>query len=132
MIGLTDRERELAAARGGPATETSLAIGDLALYFDTHPHGAPDVRELRLNVRLADCCRDGSHPMDALKAFADWLGVEVRERYGCHIAQRRFTSGEHAVIIEAHYTPDQDAAHALVREAAENAAEAQPELAVTR
>jgi hypothetical protein len=121
---LTPREKDIAIARGGPATATSLALGELSLYFDTHPRGAPDVRELRLNVRIADL-GDYSDPVAAVASFADWLGVEMHCRNGCYIAMRRFTSGDRSVVIEAHYTPDPAAAH-FERLAAKEAAERKP------
>jgi hypothetical protein len=55
--------------------------------------------------------------MAAVQAIADWLGVELTERYGVHHAQRRFGTGADSIIVEAHFTPDQDRTHALVREA---------------
>jgi hypothetical protein len=131
MIGPTDRERELAVAAQGPGTGMCLALADLELFWENHRDNAPDVRELRMNVRLTDCCGDGDDPMAALEAFADWLGVQVSERYGCHIAQRRFGVGEHTVIIEAHYTPDPDRTHALIRGAVKRR-EAVPEREAAR
>jgi hypothetical protein len=120
MQGPTDRERELAIATQGPGTGICLALAELELYWENHRANAPQVHELRMNVRIAD---EGT-PEDrlaAVRAVADWLGVEVTERYGCVIAQRRFGSGDDAVIIEAHYTPDKDATHALLDERREMA-----------
>jgi hypothetical protein len=105
MIGLTDRERELAAAAQGPATGMCLALADLELFWENHRKDAPGVHELRMNIRIAD---EGS-PEDrigAVQAIADWLGVEKGYRHGCHIAQRRFGSGTDSVVVEAHYTPE--------------------------
>ncbi len=116
MIGLTPHERELAKTIQGPGTGICLALADLELFWENHRAGAPDVHELRMNIRIAD---EGT-PADriaAVKAIADWLGVEVETRYGCHIAQRRFGDGEDSVIIEAHVTPDKDATYALLCEA---------------
>lgn len=128
MQGPTDRERELAIATQGPGTGICLALAELELYWENHRANAPDVHELRMNLVV-----DTGTPEDRLatvEAVADWLGVEVTERYGCHIAQRRFGTGDDAVIIEAHYTPDPTGA-ALERLAAKQSAQAEPELAVT-
>ena len=114
MIGLTDRERELAAAAQGPATGICLALAELELYWENHRKGAPDVHELRLNIRIDP---DAGDRMAAVQAIADWLGVELTERYGVHHAQRRFGTGADSIIVEAHFTPDQDRTHALIRDA---------------
>lgn len=105
MIGLTDRERELAVAQQGPGTGMALALAELELYWENHAKSAPGVHELRMNIRIAG---EGS-PEDrlaAVKAIADWLGVEVHYLNGCHTAQRRFGSSDDSVIVEAHYTPN--------------------------
>jgi hypothetical protein len=116
MIGLTEREKELLLARQGPAAGFGLALAELSMYWDNHPDGAPEMHEPRLNIRIDS---DGT-PEDrlaAVQAIADWLGVKVTERHGVYIAQRRFGTGENSIIIECHFTPDQDRTHALIREA---------------
>lgn len=120
MQRLTDREKELAIAAQGPGTGICLALADLELFWENHRANAPDVHELRMNLRITD---EGTvqDRIDAVGRIADWLGVPVVERYGCHIAQRRFGAGDDAVIIEAHYTPDKDATHALLTERREMA-----------
>ncbi len=120
MQRLTDREKELAIAAQGPGTGICLALADLELFWENHRANAPEVHELRMNLRIAD---EGTpqERLAAVEAVADWLGVPVVERYGCHIAQRRFGAGDDAVIIEAHYTPDKDATHALLAERQEMA-----------
>jgi hypothetical protein len=126
MIGLTDRERELAVASGGPGTGIVLALADLELFWEHHRANAPDVHELRLNIRIdPDSCGDR---MAAVQAVADWLGVPVTERYGVHSAQRRFGTGTDSVLVECHCTPDKNATHALIKEAVASGA-ATPELA---
>ena len=127
MIGPTPHEAERAAAAQGPGTGICLALAELELYWENHRSNAPDVHELRLNVRITD---EGS-PEDriaAVQAVADWLGVEKHFLHGCHIAQRKFGTGDASVIIEAHFTPSPAKAH-LERLAAKEAAEAAPELA---
>ena len=114
MIVLTDRERELAAAAQGPAAGICLALAELELFWENHRANAPEVHELRLNIRIDP---DAGDRMAAVQAIADWLGVELTERYGVHHAQRRFGTGADSIIVEAHFTPDQDRTHALVREA---------------
>lgn len=128
MQGPTDRERERAIAAQGPGTGICFALADLELWWEKHRKNSPDVHELRMNLRVTD---EGTpeERLAAVRAVADWLGVDVTERYGCHIAQRRFGTGDDAVIIEAHYTPDKDATHALLSERRDSA-QAEPELAV--
>ena len=120
MQGPTDRERELAIAAQGPGTGICLALADLELFWENHRANAPEVHDLRINIRIAD---DASteDKLATVQAVADWLGVEVTERYGCVIAQRRFGTGDDAVIIEAHCTPDKDRTHALLTERREMA-----------
>ena len=116
MIGLTDRERELMAAHSPPASAFGLALAELSLYWDNHPHGAPEMHQPRLNIRIepGTAVQDG---IAMVQAVADWLGVEKGERYGVHIAQRRFGTGDESVIVECHFTPDQDKTHALIQAA---------------
>ena len=116
MIGLTDRERELAVASGGPGTGIVLALADLELYWEHHRANAPEVHELRMNIRIDP---DAGDRMAAVQAVADWLGVPLRERYGVYLAQRRFGTGEDSVLLECHYTVDKNATHKMVREAHE-------------
>jgi hypothetical protein len=125
MIGLTDRERELAVASGGPGTGIVLALADLELYWEHHRANAPDVHELRMNIRIDP---DSGDRMAAVQAVADWLGVPLEERYGVYFAQRRFGTGEDSVLLEAHCAPDGDRTHALIKEAVASGA-ATPELA---
>ncbi len=127
MIGLTDRERELAVVAQGPGTGIALALAELELYWENHRRNAPDVHELRMNIRI-DGAGSVQDRIDAVTRIADWLGVPVEQRYGVHIAQRRFGTGGDSVIIEAHVTPDQDATHALLSER-RDAVEAGRELA---
>ncbi len=121
MQGLTDREKALAIATCGPGTGINLALAELSLYWDNHRRNAPDVHELRLNIRITDDGGDDDR-IAAVQAVADWLGVEKRCLHGCHIAQRRFGFGEDSVIVEAHYTPDPARAH-FERLAAKEAAD---------
>ena len=115
MQGLTDREKAAAIAAQGPGAGMCLALAELELYWENHARNAPDVHELRVNIRV-----EAGDRMAAVRAVADWLGVPVAERHGCYIAQRRFGTGADSVIIEAHTTPDQDRTYALMREAAEH------------
>ena len=119
MAGLTDRERALMVAKQGPGTGICLALAELELYWENHRKNAPDVHELRMNIRVG-----GGGSVAAVQEVADWLGVRVTERHGCFIAQRRFGTGEDSVIIEAHFTPDPARAHFERLDSAE----AQPEL----
>ena len=122
MIGLTPREQEIALAGDGPATGINLALAELSLYWDNHRKNAPDVHELRINIRIAD---EGTvqDRIDAVERIADWLGVMKHERYGVHIAQRKFGSADDSILVEAHFTEDQDATHAaLQQQAAERSA----------
>lgn len=127
MIGLTDRERELAVAAQGPGTGMCLALAELELYWENHRRNAPGVHELRLNIRIKDEGGEDER-IAAVQAVADWLGVEKHCMHGCHIAQRRFGSGEDSIIVEAHYTASPAQAH-LDRLAAKEAREDAPELA---
>ena len=117
MTGLiTDRERALMVARQGPGTGICLALADLEIYWEHHRANAPEVHELRMNIRIDP---DTGDRMAAVQAVADWLGVPLRERYGVYLAQRRFGTGEDSVLLECHYTVDKNATHKMVREAHE-------------
>lgn len=127
MIGLTDRERELAVTGGGHPAAFGLALAELSLYWDSHPAGAPLMHQPVLNIRASSLAE--------VEAVAAWLGVPVHERHKVHHAQRRFGTGEDSILVEAHFTPDFDAAFAAMRDArkkdADAPAEAEPELAGT-
>jgi hypothetical protein len=53
--------------------------------------------------------------------------VPLAERDGVYVAQRRFGTGEDSVVLEAHFAPDGDRTHALIKEAVASGA-ATPEL----
>ena len=127
MIGFTPREAVLAVEHGGHAAGFGLALAELSMYWDQHPDGAPEMHEPRLNIRITagGTIQDR---IDTVKRIADWLGVGVTERYGVYLAQRRFGTGEDSVLLEAHFTPDQDRTHALIREAAGRHRKDAPEL----
>ena len=112
MIGLTPHERELAVARDRRAG-FGFALAELSLYWDNHHDGAPEMHQPVINIRAA--------ALTEVQAVAAWLGVEVHERYGTHLAQRRFGTGDDSIMVEAHFTPDHDRAHALRTEAADKA-----------
>lgn len=128
MDGKTPIEAARAVKDGGHAAAFGLALAELSMYWDKHPKGRPDMHEPRLNIRI-DAGGTAGERIAAVQAIADWLGVEKRERYGVHIAQRRFGTGDDSILVEAHYTVDQDATHALLREAAGRHRNAGPELA---
>ena len=128
MKGHPPVEAARAVERGGHAAAFGLALAELSMYWDNHPKGAPDMHEPVLNIRIepGTAVQDG---IDTVGAIADWLGVTVEERYGVHHAQRRFGTGADSIIVEAHFTPDQDRTHALIREAVRKPAAAREDTA---
>lgn len=118
MIGLTDREKSLAIAAGGPQAAFSIALAELSMYWDQHPAGRPDVGcGPVINIRVQG--GNAAEGVAGVAAVARWLGVEPAFRNGVHIAQRRFGPDGNSIVIEAHYTPDHDAAFAALTRAAE-------------
>ena len=127
MDGKTPIEAARAVKDGGHAAAFGLALAELSMYWDKHPKGRPDMHEPRLNIRI-DAGGAPEDRIEAVRQIADWLGVEVNERYGVYHAQRRFGTGEDSIIVEAHFTPDQDATHKMIRDAVKRR-EAVPEAA---
>jgi hypothetical protein len=110
MIGPTGSEWERAVATQGPGTGMCLAIAEAELYWENHRKNAPDIHELRMNLRIDNDGTTGDR-IAAVEAIADWLGVTMEKRNGCFTAQRRFGTSSDSVIIEAHYTPNPAQAH---------------------
>ena len=132
MNGMTPAEAAKAIDRGGRAAAFGLALAELSMFWDAHNKNAPDMHEPHLCIRI-EPGTDMQDGIDTVQAIADWLGVTMNERYGVYHAQQRFGKGADSIILECHFTPDQDRTHALIREAVKHAsvpaAEAQRELA---
>lgn len=119
MIGLTDREREMALASAGPPSPFSFALAELNMYWDQHSKGRPDLgHEPVISFHLKN---EGTpeERIAAVKAVAKWLGVRERFENGVWFAQRRFGTRPHSILVEAHYTPDHDAAFAALQRQAD-------------
>jgi hypothetical protein len=98
-------------------------LAQVDMYFEEHPEGRPALSAvLSLNAKGTVAQR-----VAYVEQIAAWLGVTVTERYGTRFAQRLFTDERgDRLIIEAHVTPDRDAAyHAIVQAA--TGAHARPE-----
>jgi hypothetical protein len=106
MQDFTSAETARAIEIGGPGTAFSIALAELNRYWDCHPRNRPDLgHEPIVNVRAAD--------LAVVQGVADWLGVVAKPVCGTFIAQRHFGPAGNGLILEAHYTADHDAAHAL-------------------
>jgi len=121
MIGLTDHEKDLAIAMGGPATGATIVLAEVSMYFDQHPDGRPEVASV-LNLKV-----DGHTDAEKtarVSSIAKWLGVPMTFRNGTYFAQRRWIAPDgESILVEAHFTPDHDAAFAaLQQQAAERGA----------
>jgi hypothetical protein len=110
-------ERTLAVAEGGPATGFRIALAEVFMYFDDHAGDAPDIgHEPMINIRV----KSGTERerIAAVAKVAAWLGVPLTHENGTFMALRRFGPPGECVIVEAHYTPDHDLAHAMRLKAA--------------
>lgn len=106
MEGFTPAETDRAIELGGPGTGFAIAIAELGRYWDCHPGHRPDLgHEPLINIR--------AQGRIAVDAVADWLGVGVAPVCGTFIAKRHFGPAGNGLILEAHFTPDHDAAYAL-------------------
>ena len=124
MTGPTENEKNAAIAAGPPGTAFAFALAELSLYWDNHPGGRPEPGNPVINLR--------ARSDQEVAAVARWLGVEMHFRNGTWFAQRRFGSGDDGtILVEAHFTPDHDAAHAARLAAKEAAGQriAEPALA---
>jgi hypothetical protein len=102
------------AARAAPTGRTSV-LAQADLYFETHPEGRPPLSAV-LSLKPRGTVTER---VACVEQIAAWLGVTVTERHGTRFAQRLFTDERgDRLLIEAHVTPDQDAAFAAIREAA--------------
>lgn len=111
-----------AAPPGGSGSGFSLALAQAHLYFDEHPEGRP--APARAVVRFELGTGTGAERLAELERIAAWLGVKPDFRNGTWFAQREWAErGEASVLVEAHWTPDKDAAWALQVAAAEQEAQ---------
>jgi len=123
MQGFTDRERSLAVAAGGPGTGFTIALAEVSMYFDNHETGRPHVADAVLNIKVGGGTE--AEQVAGVAAIAKWLGVEMDFRYQTYFAQRRWGVSGESLTVEAHFTPDHDAAFAaLQQQAAERSASA--------
>jgi hypothetical protein len=123
MQGFTDHERSLAVEAGGPGTGFTIALAEVSMYFDNHETGRPHVADAVLNIKVGGGTE--AEKVAGVDAIARWLGVRRDFRNGTHFAQRRWGVCGESITVEAHYTPDPDAAFAeLQRQAAEREAAA--------
>ena len=115
MQGFTDHEKTLALADAEPGKAFAIALAEVSMYFDNHEKGRPHVADAVLNIKVGGDTE--AEKLDGVKAIARWLGVAVDFRNGTHFAQRRWGIGGESITVEAHYTPDFDAAFALQQQA---------------
>jgi hypothetical protein len=114
MQGFTDHEKALATA-GKPGAGFTIALAEVSMYFDNHAAGRPCVADAVLNIKVG-----GSEDEKAagVEAIARWLGVKVDFRNETYFAQRRWGVSGESLTVEAHFTPDHDAALAALRQQA--------------
>lgn len=116
MIGMTEREKRLAIANGSPGTGGSIILAEVSTYFDTHENGRPDIDAV-LNIKVKG--DSNAERIARVSEIARWLGVGVEFRNETYFAQRRWIAPDgESLTIEAHFTPDHDAAFAAMQQAA--------------
>lgn len=115
MQGFTDRERSLAVAAGGPGTGFTIALAEVSMYFDNHAQGRPHVADAVLNIKVGG--NTEAEKIAGVAAIAKWLGVEMAFRHQTYFAQRRWGVSGESITVEAHFTPDHDAAFAALQQA---------------
>ena len=121
MQGFTDHEKALAVAAGEPGTAFTIALAELSMYFDNHEKDRPHVADAVLNIKVGGGTE--GEKVAGVEAIAKWLGVRKDFRNGTHFAQRRWGVSGESITVEAHFTPDHDAAFAaLQQQAAERSA----------
>ena len=118
MIGLTDHEKALAAANG--ITGGSIVLAEVSTFWDNHDRGRPKLDAV-IQIKIADGTPEERQAR--VQEIADWLGVPLDFRNETYFAQRRWTQDGESLTIDAHSTPDHDAAFAaLQQQAAERGA----------
>jgi hypothetical protein len=104
----------LAAVITPPPDSASRVLAEVAMWFARHPGGPPlGDRNISLEVRG----RGHAQKMASLSAIAKWLDVRPDFRNGVWFVQRRFGEPGNSVTLDAHYTPDHDAAFAALQAA---------------
>ena len=113
MQGFTDHEKALATAEK-PGIGFTIALAEVSMYFDNHEKGRPHVADAVLNIKVGGGTE--AEKVAGVAAIARWLGVEKDFRHGTHFAQRRWGTGGESITVEAHFTPDHDAAFAALQQ----------------
>ena len=105
MIGLTDREKDLAVQLGGPVQGFLIGVAELYRWCDDHRDGAFTPSRPSFNIPVTPLGRTDGERIAAVEDVARWLGVAVAEKDGCYRAQREFGWQGAPVLLEAHFHP---------------------------
>lgn len=121
MIGYTPAELDIRDRAAPPAQIQCVSVlAEVGMYFEEHPGGRPPVNAV-LSLK-APAGLTPAERVEWVQEMAGWLGVAKTERYGTHFAQRLFTDERGGrIVVEAHATPDRDAAFALQQAASAGA-----------
>ena len=88
----------LTAVRAAPAPPAYRVLADVALWFEQHQDDAPPLGDRTVSLQVT--------------------GHSHAEKNEVWFVQRRFGEPGNSVTLEAHYTPDHDAAFARLKELA--------------
>ena len=106
----------LTAVRAAPAPPAYRVLADVALWFEQHQDDAPPLGDRTVSLQVTG--HSHAEKMAALSAIAKFLGADMVPRNEVWFVQRRFGEPGNSVTLEAHYTPDHDAAFARLKELA--------------
>ena len=121
MIGYTPVELAIRDRAASPAQVTRVSVlAEVSMYFEDRPDGRPPVNAV-LSLKAPPALTRAER-VAWVQEMADWLGVDKTERYGTHFAQRLFTDERGGrIVVEAHTTPDKNAAFAMQQAAGQDA-----------
>jgi hypothetical protein len=106
----------LTIATASPRADASTVLAQAALWFGQHSQDAPPLGDRVISLKVEG--RSHAEKMAALSAIAKFLDVEPDFRNQVWFAQRRFGEPGCSITLDAHYTPDHDAAFAALQQLA--------------
>jgi hypothetical protein len=119
MQATPDRVPALAVVPEPPPAPAFTVMAEVAAWLEQHQDGQPPLGDRFISFQVQGAAH--AEKMASLWALARFLDAPPEFRNEVWFVQRRFGSDGNSITLDAHYTPDHDAAFAVLRREAEKA-----------